>query len=113
MGTLKKIVTVLLIVFAFFVAFAAVITSPFALWWAFDVWEDRSHAITVLDNTPLFAGTGDSYCGGTQIATISPGSKPRVRRIRYWKGCATIDVKLSDGRVGYILLNSRNISITP
>ena len=113
MRILKKIVTVLLVVLAFFLAFAAVIASPFAVWWAHDVWEDRRHAITVLENTPLYAGTGEPSCwGGTQIATLPPGSKARVRRIRYWKNCATVDVMVSNGSTGYILLGSR-ILMTP
>jgi hypothetical protein len=61
----------------------------------------------------MFAGTGDANCEGTQVAMISPGSKLKVRRIRYWKNCATIEVALPDGGVGYIGFDSRNVSVTP
>lgn len=109
----RRIVVVGLSVVGLSLAVIAVVASPIALWWGYDVWQDRQHAIAVREDTPVFAGAGDATCGGAQMTTISPGSKVDVRRIRIWKNCATIDVRLPDGRVGYIVYDGRQISVSP
>jgi hypothetical protein len=76
--------------------------SPIAAWWAYDVWRDR-HTVVIRQSTALFAGDGDAGCDGSQMGVIVPRATMKVRRIRYWKNCATVDVKLSDGRKGYIV----------
>ena len=84
-----------------------------AAWWAYDIWNDRRHAITVDENTSVYPGKGNASCGTEQFSVIAPGTKTQIRRIRYWKNCATIDVELADGRKGYIVLDRRNITIIP
>ena len=81
--------------------------------WSADVHDDRKHTISVIAPTPLFMGTGDDGCDrARQIEIVQPGAPVVVRRIRYWKDCATIDVALSNGQRGYIVLDN-HISVTP
>jgi hypothetical protein len=91
---------------------AAIVSFP-AIWWIYDAWEDRKHLLTFNQNTSLFIGKGNASCGGEQLATIAPGTRVQVRRIRYWKNCATIDVELADGRRGYIVPDRENVTISP
>ena len=94
---------------------AALLIAPFVVvlvMWGKDVWSDRKHTVVVRTETPIFAGSGEG-CDGTRMATASPNTTFRVKRIRYWKDCATIDVVLSDGRKGHILLGEGQVSITP
>src|SRR5512133_32695 len=73
------------------------------LLWAQDVWNDRRHTVDVNTVTPVFVGSGsDNGCNGRKLTTVEPGVKLPVRRIRYLKNCAAIDVALPDGRTGYI-----------
>lgn len=81
--------------------------------WAYDIQSDRTHTVLVESQTPIFEGAGDSDCGGTQIAIVQPRTTFRAERIRYWKNCATINVKLWDGRKGHIVLGRGNVSIKP
>jgi len=83
------------------------------MWWAYDVWNDRKHVLTVKQNTSVFTGKGDESCGGEQLAVIAPGDQVQVRRIRYWKNCATVDVELAGGKKGYIVPSIDNVKITP
>jgi len=94
-------------------AILAAIISPLGLWWTYGVRQDRRHTIIVRENTVVFAGAGNDNCEGSQLTVITPGSKPKVRRIRYWKTCATIDVSLADGSVGHILYEGRNVAVAP
>ena len=102
-----KALTALAIILA-----AAVVSFP-AIWWAYDVWQDRRHTLTVDENTSAFIGKGNASCGGAQFAVIAPATSVQVRRIRYWKDYATVDVELADGRRGYIVFDSRNVTIAP
>src|SRR6185437_2994811 len=94
---------------------AAIALTLFAIllaMWVYDVWSDRRHSVIVLTATPIFLGSGEG-CGGTRMATASPNMKFRVKRIRYWKACATVDVALLDGRKGHIQLGDGKVSISP
>jgi hypothetical protein len=62
-----------------------------------DVRQDRKHAVTMNSPTPIFAESGHDCDTRPQIALGQPGATLRVRRIRYWKDCATLDVTLPDG----------------
>ena len=92
---------------------SAAVASFFTGWWAYDLWKDHRHTLTVGENTSLFIGKGNASCGGGQFAVIAPATSAQVRRIRYWKNCATIDVELADGRRGYIVPDGHNVTITP
>ncbi len=82
--------------------------------WANDVHKDRKHTLTVNSLTPIFAGQGDEDCDGRQqLTAVQPGAIVRVQRIRYWKNCATLDVALSDGRQGYVVLGVGDVSVHP
>jgi hypothetical protein len=82
--------------------------------WVRDVHNDRKHTIKVNSPTIVFAGAGNEDCGGRQQAiTVSAGSIFKVRRIRYWKNCATLGVVLSDGGDGYIVLDGRVTVVPP
>lgn len=83
----------------------------FALW-AYDVWKDRKHTVMVQSETEMFAGVGDEGCGGSRLSLVQSGATLRVRRIRYWKNCATVDVVLPDGKNGYIVLDS-HVRVVP
>jgi hypothetical protein len=84
-----------------------------AAWWAYDIWNDRRHTLTVDENTSVYTGKGNASCGGEQFSVIAPATKIQIRRIRYWKNCATIDVELADGRKGYIVPDRHNVTIIP
>jgi hypothetical protein len=97
------------------IALAAFMVAPFVVVlaiWGYDVWGDRRHTVVVRTETPVFVGSGEG-CDGTRMTTASPNTVFRVKRIRYWMDCATIDLVLSDGRKGHILLGEGEVSITP
>lgn len=84
------------------------------LLWARDVRNDRKHTVIVKTATPVFAGSGsDNGCHGTQLTTVGPGAKLPVRRIRYLKDCAAIDVVLPGQRTGYVVLGFGEVSVDP
>jgi hypothetical protein len=101
----------------FITAFAiliAIIGGLSIVLWASDVHRDRGHTITTNSPTPIFVGSGNDECDHKQqIATLQPGSSMRVRRIRYWKDCATADIVLPDGQSGYIVFGVGNVSVHP
>ena len=83
-----------------------------------DVREDRKHRVTVVSPTPVFAGSGsenDCYMTRqhTEIAVEQPGTNLRVRRIRYWKECATVNIVLPNGNSGHIVLGHGEVSGVP
>jgi hypothetical protein len=91
-----------------------IVCAVLSLLWALDVRNDRKHSISVNTATPVFVGSGGDYgCHGTPFATVEPGAKLPVRRIRYLKDCAAIDVALPDGRTGYVVLGVGDVSISP
>jgi hypothetical protein len=44
---------------------------------------------------------------------VQQGANLRVRRIRYWKNCATIDVAMQDSRKGFLIVGEGNVSVIP
>jgi hypothetical protein len=81
--------------------------------WGNDVRKDRTHSVTVEAATPLFPGTGRN-CDASQRATIvQQGIVLPVRRIRYWKDCATIDVDVRDGESGHFVLGVGSLNVQP
>lgn len=96
------------------VAALSVICAVLLLLWAWDVRNDRKHTVSVNMATPVFAGNGgDEGCHGTQLMTVERGTQLPVRRIRYLKECAAIDVVLPDGRTGYVVLGVGDVSVNP
>ena len=85
----------------------------FAILWGYDVWSDRKHKVSISGPTPIFAGDGDEACGGSRLTTGQAHTDFQVRRIQYWKNCATIDIKLPDGRKGYVVMGEGEFSILP
>jgi hypothetical protein len=86
------------------------------LWllWLRDVRNDLKHTVSVKTVTPIFVGNGgNGGCHGRRLTMIEPGAKLPVRRIRYLKDCAAIDVLLPDGREGYVVLGVGNVSVDP
>jgi len=82
--------------------------------WVRDVRDDSKHTVIVNAPTPIFAGTGnEGGCRGAVLTTLESGTKLPVRRIRYLKECATIDVLLPDGRRGYVVLGTGDVSVIP
>jgi hypothetical protein len=90
-----------------------VITLVIVALWANDVREDREHIVLVKSETPVFAGAGDEACGGTRLTVAQSGVRLPVRRIRYWKECATLNIVLPDGREGYIVLGDGEVVVSP
>jgi hypothetical protein len=74
--------------------------------WANDVRQDRKHTVMVDEPTALFAGGGRSCDTRLQIATVQRGAVLPVRRIRYWKDCATLDVNAPDGQLSHFILGA-------
>ena len=97
----------------FALALGMLIGGLFLLLWANDVRQDRKHTALVKLPTLAFAGTGSDLCGGSKLTLIQPGTTLRVRRIRYWKNCTTVDVALPDGHVGHIVLGEGEVTIIP
>lgn len=86
--------------------------------WVNDLREDRKHTVRVISPTPVFAGSGrDNDCytprQQTAVAIEQPGTTLGVRRIRYWKDCATVNVVLPNGDSGHIVLGVGNVSGVP
>jgi hypothetical protein len=96
-----------------FAAFLLVVSGVILAFWSYDVRDDRRHTLSVLAETPVFVGSGGEECEGLQFTVVQKGAKLGVKRIRYWKNCATVDVALADGRKGHIVLGKGNVSITP
>lgn len=96
----------------------AILLAGFGLtpvvWWASDVLQDRRHTISANSLTPIFGGSGGEQCDDAQkLTTVQPGASVRVRRIRYWKNCATLDVTLQSGQKGYIVLGVGDVTVHP
>jgi hypothetical protein len=83
------------------------------IWWFYDVHQDRKHVVIVESQTLIFAGFGNRACQGQRLTDVHTLAVLPVRRIRYWKNCATIDVSLPDGRDGYILLGEGDVTVSP
>jgi hypothetical protein len=81
--------------------------------WLNDMRLDRKHRIVVNSPTPVFAGRGHDCDTQAQIELAQPGTSFSVRRIRYWKDCATLDVTLSDGRLGHVIEGVGDVSVQP
>jgi len=82
--------------------------------WLSDVHSDLKHSITVISPTPLFAGEGESGgCSGHPLTTLETGTRLPVRRIHYLKDCATLDLRLPDGREGYVVLGLGDVRVDP
>ena len=99
---------------AFLAASLLIVCTLLVLLWLRDVRSDRKHTVNVNGATPVFAGDGgDGGCRGTQLTTVERGAELPVRRIRYLKDCAAIDVALPDGRKGYVVLGIGDVSVNP
>jgi|SRR6266481_3893502 len=99
---------------AFVAASLLIVCAVLVLLWLRDVQNDRKHTVNVNGATPVFAGSGgDGGCHGTQLTTVERGAELPVRRIRYLKDCAAIDVALPDGRKGYVVLGVGDVSVNP
>lgn len=86
----------------------------FCLLWLKDLHDDRTHEVTVNASTPVFDGKGDDGgCSGRKLTVVQEGTTLPLRRIRYLKDCATVDVILPNGRQGYFVPGEGNISIEP
>lgn len=81
--------------------------------WANDIRQDRKHTVLVKSPTPLFAGAAGGLCDGAKLTELQPGTNLRVRRIRYWKECATLDVILPGGGDGHIVLGDGDVLVSP
>lgn len=91
-----------------------VIAGAFSLiTWANDVYQDRKHVVIANSQTPVFRGRGQGCDANEPITLIQPGTVLPVRRIRYWKSCATVDVKLPDRRSGHLVLGVGDVSVRP
>jgi hypothetical protein len=99
---------------AFVAASLFIACTVLVLLWLRDVQNDRKHTVNVNGATPVFAGNGgDGGCHGSQLTTVERGAELPVRRIRYLKECAAIDVALPDGRKGYVVLGIGDVSVNP
>jgi hypothetical protein len=81
--------------------------------WANDVRQDRQHTVTVDEPTALFEGAGTGCETRQQIAVVQRGAAFLVRRIRYWKDCATLDVSAPDGRLSHFVLGVGGVKVKP
>ena len=89
------------------------IAALFLLAWLLDVWKDRRHTVRVISETPVFTSDGDGDCEGKQLTVAHAGEALQVRRIRYWKNCATIDVTLPNASKGHLVTGEGDFSVSP
>jgi hypothetical protein len=97
------------------IALTVLLLSVLAVW-ANDVRKDRGHTAAVMSSTPVFVAEGresDCFKPPAKVAVEPSGTVLHVRRIRYWKDCATVNVVLPDGRSGHIVLGVGDVSIRP
>jgi len=92
---------------------ALVVGVAVVVFWSYDLRRDRKHVVTVKSPTPVFAGFGNGLCEGQRLTVVQPGAILQVRRIRYWKNCATLDVILPDARHGYLVLSDGEVTVSP
>jgi hypothetical protein len=90
-----------------------VVSLVLVSWWFYDVQQDRKHVVTIESQTPVFVGLGTGLCSGQRLTDVQRGATLPIRRIRYWKNCATIDVVLPDARRGYIVLGEGEVTVSP
>jgi hypothetical protein len=84
--------------------------------WAWDLHNDRQHTVTVISKTPIFvqrSGEVEACFDGQHLIDVPQSVHLEVRRIRYWKNCATLKVALSDGREGYVVYGVGGFSVSP
>ncbi|HEX6495254.1 MAG TPA: hypothetical protein VF018_07225 [Acidobacteriaceae bacterium] len=81
--------------------------------WANDVRQDRAHTIAVEAPTPVFVGGGRACDTHQQIGIVEQGAVFPVHRIRYWKDCATLDVRSADGRVSHFVFGVGHFAVKP
>jgi hypothetical protein len=94
--------------------YAVLIVGSLALLiWVTDVWRDRRHTIVIESETPIFVGPTDLVCHGTRLSFAEAGATFRVQRIRYYKNCATLDIKLPDGQKGYVTFGEGEFRVLP
>jgi hypothetical protein len=92
----------------------AVVFLLILLLWGWDVHQDRKHTVTIVAPTPVFAGSGGEDCDArSKLTILQPGAAVRVRRIRYWKNCATIDIALPDNRRGTLVSGRGDFDLKP
>lgn len=103
-----------LAVFSILASCAAAIGLFLGAFWIYDVHKDREHTIVVNSATPIFAGSGSERCDDSPLLVAADANTPlKVKRIRYWKNCATVDVALPDGRIGYVVHGVGDFSVSP
>jgi hypothetical protein len=90
-----------------------VVSLVLASCWFYDVQQDRKHIVIIESQTPVFVGSGTGLCRGRPLTVVQAGATLPVRRIRYWKNCATIDVVLPDSRHGYLVLGEGEVTVNP
>ena len=83
------------------------------LLWANDVRQDRMHTVSVESAAPVFPGKGQNCDTRKQGPTVQRGTTLQVRRIRYWKDCATLDVNMPNGRSGHFVLGVGDLNVQP
>ena len=81
--------------------------------WANDIRRDREHTVTVDEPTAIFAGSAQNCDTLHQIAVVQRGAVFPIRRIRYWKDCATLDVNVPNGRLGHFILGVGTVEVKP
>ncbi len=82
--------------------FAAVIAGVIG----YDIYSDRSYSVEILAPTPLLAEAHPQNYGETQnrvLATLAPGSRIIVLRIRYGKDFMAIRVRTDSDLDGWII----------
>lgn len=100
--------------FGFAITIPLILGMPIAVCWAWDVHNDRRHVLSINSPTSVFVGEGDEDCGDRpKLNTVPPGTHLKVRRIRYWKNCATINVTLPDGQQGHVVYRDGDVSVNP
>ncbi|MNL29805.1 hypothetical protein D3C87_1515040 [compost metagenome] len=77
---------------------------------AWDIWEDRSQSVSIIQQTALY---DDWEFGDRQksIGKVERGENLKVLRIRYGKDFMAIKVERNDGSVGWIIWSSNQVSL--
>ena len=77
-----------------------------------DRYKDRQIKVAVTEPTPIYATETDAAYGSlAPIKTIPPGEHLKVKRTTYGKDYWALEIRTSDGTVGWVVSGQKGIAI--
>lgn len=85
-------------------AIFGLIALVIALVWAGDLYQDQTYKLAVVAPAPLYSlGPHEYPKSNPQVATLQPGEKLRVLRMRYGKDFQAFRVEIHGGQTGWVV----------